>query len=87
MGAGRGRWPCSSLLYPLVKSFLTCLPERLQGLGPPYLAPEAWWGMVLGEVVLEEVCRVIFVPGEVTAIDVDMGLQEVWGCQILDQDP
>lgn len=43
--------------------------------------------MVLGEVVLEEVCRVIFVPGEVTAIGVDVGLQEVWGCQILDQDP
>lgn len=78
MGANRGRWHCSSLLYPPVKSFLTCPPERLQG--PGFLHP-ALRGMarnVFGEGVLEELCLVEYTHREVIAIGTDMGLQEVW---------
>lgn len=91
MGAGRGRWPCSSLLYPPVKSFLTFPPERLQALGSPHPALRGvvgngvWGGGGCWKsfVVWDE----SLVPGEVMTIDAGMGLQEVWGCGNLDTNP
>lgn len=85
MGAGRGRWPCSSLLYPPVKSFLTRLPESLQGLGSPHLALRGVVGNGVWEGVPEKLCHEGCIPGEVMAIGADTGLQEVWGYGILDK--
>lgn len=58
-----GRWPCSSSLYPPVKSFLTCLPERLRGLTSPYPALRGKMGNSIGLGVLQEPCHLGYVPG------------------------
>lgn len=75
-GGGRwGRWPCSSSLYPPVKSFLTCLPERLQGLGPLTRPSEAWWGKGLGKGMPDDLWCGYIPSGEVMAVD------GAWACR------
>lgn len=73
------------LAVPPVKSFLTCLPERLQGFGSPHLT--------LGGVVGKGVCGggaggALWCGdvscGEAVALVAGMGLQ-VWGTSILER--
>lgn len=64
------------LAVPPVKSFLTCLPERLQGLGSPHLTLRGVVGKGVCGGVLEELCGV-----EASLVEKLWLLLQAWGCR------